>query len=246
MLKNDKLCGWINNIPPRFNIKEISLSLNIPKESTRRKVLELQKMGILIKSKKKIIIDRSKFYFTKPENSIKRVSRFLTVLSNMSKDEGILPNKITSEEIELVIKKNFSYIWKLYYEVQIPMMVGYKKMFADLDTFHIFGTCVVNQHLYVKKISKNYMGIDDFIKSIYTEKTMQGINAMSISDITGIPRATVVRKLKILVKSKILTIDEKKHYRMTGNFIQLLKPLQKITLINLGTFASKVYNLLIL
>ena len=40
---------------------------------------------------------------------------------------------------------------------------------------------------------------------------MQGVNAMSISDITGIPRATVVRKLKVLVKNNILSIDDKKH-----------------------------------
>tara|TARA_B100000780_G_scaffold225995_1_gene165172 strand:- start:450 stop:1487 length:1038 start_codon:yes stop_codon:yes gene_type:complete len=230
----------------RFNIKEISLALNIPKESTRRKVLELRKIGAIRKNKKKIIIDRSKFFFTKPENSIKRVSRFLTVLSDMCEDESVLPKKITSEKIELVIKKNFSYIWKLYYEVQIPMMIRYKKIFEDLDTFHIFGTCVVNQHLYVKKLSKNPMGRDEFIKSIYTEKLMQGINAMSISDITGIPRATVVRKLKLLLKRKVLTIDEKKHYRITGNFIKILKPMQKDTLIKLGTFASKVYNFLIL
>ena len=47
-----------------------------------------------------------------------------------------------------------------------------------------------------------------FIKSLFSND-MQGINAMSISDITGIPRATVVRKLKRMVKLRSLKIDSK-------------------------------------
>ena len=34
---------------------------------------------------------------------------------------------------------------------------------------------------------------------------------MSISDISGIPRATVIRKLKKLLKKNFLVIDDKKH-----------------------------------
>ena len=45
---------------------------------------------------------------------------------------------------------------------------------------------------------------------------MKGINAMSISEITGIPRATVIRKLNKLIKENFLKIDTKKHYSSTG------------------------------
>ena len=38
----------------------------------------------------------------------------------------------------------------------------------------------------------------------------RGVNAMSISEITGIPRPTVVRKLKYLIDKKYLHINEKK------------------------------------
>jgi hypothetical protein len=72
---------------------------------------------------------------------------------------------------------------------------------------------------------------------------MQGINAMSISDITGIPRATVIRKLKNLVKLKNLTIDKKKHYRLSGNFTKTLMPLQKNVLITLAKFSAQIFNL---
>ena len=114
-------------------------------------------MGAIRKFKKKIIIDRSRYYHSKPVDSIKRITRFLSILSEMSIDSKILPKKLSSGELEIIIKDNFSYIWKLYYELQIPMMISYKKIFKDLETFHIFGTCVVNQHLYAKKISKGYM-----------------------------------------------------------------------------------------
>jgi DNA-binding Lrp family transcriptional regulator len=227
----------------KYTITEISKALNIPKESTRRKVLELEKMGAIRKFKKKIIIDRSRYYHSKPVDSIKRITRFLSILSEMSIDSKILPKKLSSGELEIIIKDNFSYIWKLYYELQIPMMISYKKIFKDLETFHIFATCVVNQHLYVKKISKDDMKRDIFIESTYTAKMMQGLNAMSISDITGIPRATVIRKLRKLVKRKILIIDIKKHYRLTGNFVKKLKPMQKDILIKLSSFSSKIFNL---
>jgi len=230
----------------KLSIAEISQELNIPKESTRRKVIELENKGAIRKDNKNVIIDRSKFYYSKPINSIKRVSRFLSILSEMCKEENILPKKISSEELELAIKDNFSYIWKIYYEIQIPQLVRYKKIFNDLETFHIFGLCVVNEHLYAKKISKDYMNRDEFIESFFTANKSQGINAMSISDITTIPRATVIRKLKKLVKKKILTIDAKKHYKLTAHFSQKLKPLQKGVFFKLADFSTRVFNLIIL
>jgi predicted transcriptional regulator len=230
----------------KFSIAEISELLNIPKESARRKVIQLENEGAIRRIKNKLVIDRSKFYHSKPEASIKRISRFLSTLSEMSKNENFLLNTITSEELELVIKNNFTYVWKLYYDLQIPMMISYKKIFGDMESFHIFGICVVNEHLFARKISKDYMNRDEFLKSIFFAVQMQGINAMSISEITGIPRATVIRKLKKLVKNNNLIIDSKKHYKLSNNFIITLKPLQKIVLIKLANFSAVVFNLIIL
>ena len=69
---------------------------------------------------------------------------------------------------------------------------------------------------------------------------------MSISDITGIPRATVVRKLKKLLELKILTINNKKHYNLTGTLLKTLMPLQDTVLRRLADFSTKIYNLAIL
>ena len=226
----------------KFSIAEISYELNIPKESARRKIKELVDIGIIKKTKKNIIIDRSSYGQVKPVDTIKRISRFLASLTNLCLDKKILKKKIESKDLEIIIKNNFSYIWKIYYELQIPMMLNYKKNFKDLETFHIFGTCVVNQHLHNQKLNKLKMSRDDFIDSIIQTK-LSGINAMSISDITNIPRATVIRKLKKLITSKSLTIDEKKLYRLSGNFAEKLKPAQKIVLDQLANFSTKVINL---
>ena len=77
----------------KFNVAEISKALNIPKESARRKVLELEEVGAIRKFKKKIIIDRSKYYHSKPIDSIKRVSRFLSTLSEMCVEERLYQKK---------------------------------------------------------------------------------------------------------------------------------------------------------
>ena len=230
----------------KFTVAEISRLLDIPKETTRRKLLELENEDAIKEIKKKLILDRSKFFKSKPIKSIKRISRFLSMLSEMCVEEKILSNKISSKELELVIKDNFSYIWKIYYEVQIPMLIGYKKIFEDIEAFHIFGICVVNEHIYARKISESYMNRDEFLKSIFVANRVQGINAMSISDITYIPRATVIRKLKKLVNKKILTIDIKKHYKLTGSFAKKLKPVQKDVFIKLANFSTSVFNLIIL
>ena len=230
----------------KFTISEISKALEIPKESTRRKVLELENEGVIKIIKKKLIIDRSFFFKTKPIKSIERISRYLAALSEMCEEEKVLKKKITSEELQLILKNNFSYTWKMYYELQIPMMINYKKIFKDLETFHIFGICVASQHLHAKKLSDDIVGRVDFVNDAITADEIQGINAMSLSDISGIPRATVIRKLKKLLKKNFLTIDDKKHYKLTGDFAKVLLPIQKTVITQLSDFSAKIFNLSLL
>jgi len=71
-----------------------------------------------------------------------------------------------------------------------------------------------------------------------------GVNAMSISDITGIPRPTVVRKLKYLIKSNFLHINEKKLLTMniTGSTLKKVTKLQDLNMINLSNFLYRIFN----
>ena len=228
-----------------FSISEISIALSIPKESARRKISELEKEGVIRRYKKKIIIDRSCFNYSKPVDTIKRISTFLSSLSSLCNDEKIFATKLTSRDLEIVIKDNFTHIWNFYYEMQIPMMTNYKFFFRDFETFHIFATCVVNQHFHAKRLSKLDVDRVNFIKNIFIKDKFPGINAMSISDITGIPRATVIRKLKKLIKKNILSVDQKKHYKLKETYVTILEPIQKSVFIKLANFSSQVYNIAI-
>ena len=71
-----------------------------------------------------------------------------------------------------------------------------------------------------------------------------GVSAMSVSDMTGIPRATVTRKCKVLIKSDYLKLNKKKQYILTGFNIQRILPYQKLIFKNKAKFIRKVLNLL--
>ena len=229
-----------------LNVMEISNALNIPKETTRRKINELEELGAIKKSNKKILIDRDAWPSIKPEETMKNMSYFLSTLSKMLFEKGFMSEPVDSNQIVRAVKDNFSFVWKLYYDMQMPMLLMIKKIHGDLETAHIHGVCLSNQALNAQKIDTSVMS-----KAIYLEKyffgdkqEFSGINAMSISDITGIPRATVIRKLNKLVKEKFLSIDSKKHYSTNkGVHKKELLILQNNTFINLSKFAARIYNL---
>ena len=159
--------------------------------------------------------------------------------------QKILSKKIETKSLEKIIKENFSYVLKLYYEFQIPMLTGYKGFFGEIETLHIWGLCVVNQHIFLQKKIKKKERLK-FIKDLTSINNVTGLNAMSISDISGIPRATVVRKLKKLLKKNYLVIDDKNHYRLTGAPMSKVQPVQDIVLERLAKFSTKIFNLTIL
>ena len=145
-----------------------------------------------------------------------------------------------------ISKEYFSFVWQLYYEMQMPMLLTFKKIHGDLETFHIHGICLSNHALNAQKIDNSEMSKELYLDRYFfgNKQEFLGINAMSISDISGIPRATVIRKLKKLVKGKFLTIDSKKHYSTNKGIHQKeLLIVQNNTFINLSKFAARIYNL---
>ena len=231
-----------------LNIMEISKKLIIPKETTRRKINELEESGTIKKINKKIIIDRGTWPNIKPEETMKNMSYFLSALTKIIVNEGFMIEVISSEQLIRTVKNNFSFVWKLYYDMQLPMLLTFKKIHGDLETFHIHGTCLTNHVLNAKKNDNSQMSKELYLDKYFFGKKQEflGINAMSISDITGIPRATVIRKLNKLIKEKFLTIDKKKRYSTTGFYQKEILNIQKDTLTNLSKFAARVYNLSLL
>ena len=228
-----------------INVMEISNSLNIPKETTRRKINELVKLGAIKRIKKKFIVDRNTWPSIKPDETIKRITRFLSTLSKMCFNEGLISEPFSSECLTETSKKYFSFVWQLYYEMQMPMLLGYKKVYGDLESFHIGGIVLINHALNSKKNDNSEMSKEFYLEKYFFSDTkdFSGINAMSISEITGIPRATVIRKLNRLLKKKFLKIDDKKHYSSTGVPKKKILEVQRKTLNNLSKFAARIYNL---
>mgnify|MGYP001353975901 CR=1 FL=1 len=67
----------------KFSISELCEKLSLPKETVRRKVLELEELGVLKRQKKQIIIDRSSFSFIKPENQMKYTANYILKISEI-------------------------------------------------------------------------------------------------------------------------------------------------------------------
>ena len=166
-------------------------------------------------------------------------------------NEKIYSKKLDYNLIENTIKKNFSKCWRWFYRMQIPIVIGYHDMFEDVATFHIWGTVAMNQAFNYKKIliSTNDKTLTpdyvNFNKRLIEGKgSTSGISAMSISDMTNIPRATVIRKCKYLMKFNYLTLNDKKQYVLTSLNTQMVIPYQRAIFRNKAKFLRKVLNLL--
>ena len=236
----------------RFSITELCEKLDLPKETVRRKVLELEKEGVISRSKKKIIIDRKAFPFVKPENQIKFSSKYIYLVSQALNRDKIYSKKLDPKIVENIIRKRFTLCWRWFYRMQIPLIIGYHKFMEDLTCFHIWGTVAMNQVLNVQKhldTSDDEPPLDHFTTSDILLKNLgsnTGISAMSISDMTQIPRATIIRKCKYLLKNDLLKMNEKKQYVLsTMNFKKIL-PYQVEAFKYKAKFIRKVLNLLVI
>ena len=237
----------------KFSITELCEKLLLPKETVRRKVLELEKLGVLKRIKKQIIIDRNVFSQVKPERQIKLTSKYIYKISEIFNKDKIYFKKLDAKLIENVIKKNFSLCWRWFYRMQIPMIIGYHEMFEDVSTFHVWGTVAMNQAFNYKKnlnesnihnLTPDYMTFNKAVVLGQEDGKKTGVSAMSLSDMTNIPRATVIRKCKYLVSNGFLKLNEKKQYVMTGYNIDKILPYQRKVFRNKAKFLRKTLNLL--
>ncbi len=236
----------------KFSITELCEKLDLPKETVRRKVLELENKGVITRNKKKIIIDRKAFTFVKPDNQIKFSAKYIYLVSQALNKDKIYSKKLDQKTIENIIKKKFSLSWRWFYRMQIPLIIGYHKFFQDLTTFHIWGTICMNQVLNVsnqlnlnnEKSSLDYFATNNIL--IENLGTNTGISAMSISDMTKIPRATIIRKCKYLIKEDLIKLNEKKQYVLTSMNFRKILPYQTEIFKYKAKFIRKVLNLLVI
>ena len=238
-------------INPRFNLEkvniiQISQKLRLSKETTRRKILELEKEGILIKNKKSITVTLKAGLLQKPENTIESFSKILQYVSYLLHKEKNVKNYYKKDYFVKKIKERFTQILAIFLEYQITYLLARKALSNnDIEMFFIAGTLIYNQIMYLKKNEKKNHYHKEWIEDVLHVGNKKGINAMSISDLTGIPRPTVIRKLKILLKQKDIYKDNNNLYYITkGKLINELNRLRLNNIRELSSVISRINNII--
>jgi len=191
-----------------IKIIQIANDLLIPKESARRKVAELEKRGVIKRKGKKIFIDRSAYETVKPINALKHLSLLISVSSKILDKEKKIDQSLNPEDVSKKIKERFSFCWYQFYKFIFAYYIRWKKVFNDYEIVCIgllvFANAATDRSFGLKKLTAKKW------REEISKADSVGLNAMSISDITGIPRPTVVRKLDKLIKSGWMNYNEKK------------------------------------
>ena len=206
----------------KINLIHISQELNIPKETIRRKVNELQDAGILVREGKSIMFNKRGMNYQKPESAIELVSTFIAKKSNLLQGNAWFGASVSREEVQKFINKYFTIIWLRFFKLQIPFLIRHRNVFQDLETWVVWGNIALNQQDQMRKARDSnllYESIkgDNYYKNMANFKIERGINASSIADISRIPRATVIRKLKWLIKQDIIKKSKNLEYQLKNS-----------------------------
>ena len=195
---------------PKINISDISRDLIIPKESVRRKIQDLEKEGVIRKSGKKIFVDSSAFIKAKAkaEKTLKEVSTLINKFNKILKDEKITNKVFTIDEITVSLKNNFSFCWYQFHRLLFVFTNRWRITVDDLETATL-GLVVLLNTVDNKSFKAKVLNRENWTKIAQGADDV-GVNPNSLSDITGIPRPTVNRKIKRLLEDGFLHINKKK------------------------------------
>jgi predicted transcriptional regulator len=227
---------------PKINISDISTDLKIPKESIRRKLQELEKANIIRKNGKKIFVDRSAFLTAKPQQTLKELTTLLSKFSEILIDEKITNKIFTTDEIMVSLKNNFSFCWYQFYKLVFIYTNRMRNALSDLESVAI-GLVVLLNSIGTKSFKVKDLNMKNYIKLAQGADEV-GVNAMSLSDITGIPRPTVVRKVKRLIEADFLSINEKKLITMDikSSSFNMAWKIQNQNMKNLSNMLHRIFN----
>ena len=240
---------------PDISLSEISKKLKIPKETIRRKLTELEKQNIIKRKGQKIILAELALSLQKPENSIKKLSIFFEKLSILLSAQDWFGPSISREEIEIYFNKYYTVFWNHYFKMQIPFLIRWKTVFGDLESWVIWANMGMNQSSNLEKISKSSSEVINlsgnkgeslYLNNVQKNEPKQGVNSSSIAVISGIPRATVLRKLKRLSREKVVKRNKKLEYVLNPQG-KLNKKIQANFLINqrqIALFVTNIFNLI--
>ena len=234
----------------KLNLIQISKSLIIPKETVRRKVNYLQENDIIFRKGKSIYLNNKALEIIKPIKSLPLLSIFFEKISEILSKENWFGKSIKRENVEKFIRDYHTVCWEYFYRFQIPYLTRHRKCFKDLESWNIWGSTALAQtaafNVNNQKItSEKLSSYEAYLSALIKFKPKRGINASSISDISSIPRATVIRKLKSMEKKGFIKRNQRLEYTL-GTFKSLEK-FRSNYLINqqsLSDFCTTIFNLM--
>ena len=143
----------------KINISDISKDLGVPKESIRRKVLELEKEGTIKRSGKKIFIVRDTLYSARATNTLTEIATILHEFNKILKKEKLATEVYSVNEIISAMKENFSYCWyqfNKFWFIYIEMERRIERFRSFCNWYGCINNAIKNKEFTPKKNMNSY------------------------------------------------------------------------------------------
>ena len=222
---------------PIEKISSIVEITNIPKETVRRKIKNLINTGFILNDKNSkgytwnLSQKRKDFHFENINNEIKILTKFTYKFAKR------LKLNLNLELIEKEIKIQFSFYMYHLYSCELKWLKLWKTKLKDSELILVIIQCIIptlqredknSEHLNEENIFKIIGKINEEDNSVDVS-----VSATSISEVTGIPRATCIRKLEKLIRLGFLLRETKtKRFYINQNISDRTKNI--ITKENIG------------
>ena len=204
---------------PSEKITSVVKNTGIPKETVRRKIKNLMDSGYVKRDKKNksyycALLPQTKDpFFHIAHFETKNLSIFIAKIINS------LNIKLERKIIEDEIYSQFSFYWYHYLSSQLNWLKFWQLKLKDNDLLLISLQAIIPTLRFIDK-NIGEINLDNIFKIIgdvnKNECKNCSISATSVSEVTGIPRATCIRKLNKLVNLGFL-VHENKSKRYSVN-----------------------------
>ena len=250
---------WTNINTVEINgqkISSISLVTGIPKETVRRKMKNLTIKGYLNQN-----LTSKKYFFNIKTNIKEDFINFsdhqIILLSKfINKFSKILNLNLDSKMIENEIKLQFSFYWYHFLNHELQWLKMWQTKLKDNDLLLIILQTVIPTIHRANKPLANNLNVNNIFKIIGVVNDdfnfeNSAIGATTVSEVTGIPRATCIRKLEKLVKLGFLIKSAgTRRFFINQNFADRTKNIMTkenvlATIQNFSNFISIILNSLI-
>ena len=197
---------------PSEKISSIVQTTSIPKETVRRKINNLLSAELLLTKKNakgyywNITPKEQDIFYNDIEKEIIILAQFTYVFAKN------LNLNLSLKSIINEIKMQFSFYWYHFLTCELKWLKMWQDKLKDTDLLLIILQTIIPTLQYADKFSKN-LNVENIFKIIgqADRKSINqiSISAAAVSEVTGIPRATCIRKLNRLVLLGFLIRDSK-------------------------------------